>query len=292
MRAIAIDFETANEQRWSPCAVGLAWIEDGAVTRRAYRLIRPPEMRFAPGNIRVHGIHPVDVEREPDFPAVMDEFWPDLTGTLILAHNAPFDIGVICATLARYGRAVPDLAYLCTRDIARRAWPAEPSFGLAAMAARIGLTFQHHHAEHDAYACARVALAAALDHGTDRISVLADRLALPRRSSAGWMRPVETPRRPAPPPRPGRDPLVFAVAGSSGARYEVRGAFAGAGFRLRCDCMAGRFGSRCKHVTALLDGDVTNLASENHYDVEKLRVIVEVLGLDAVLPPERARRAA
>ncbi len=30
MRAIAIDFETANEQRTSPCAIGLAWIETGS----------------------------------------------------------------------------------------------------------------------------------------------------------------------------------------------------------------------------------------------------------------------
>ena len=31
MKVIALDFETANEQRSSPCSIGLAWIEDGQV---------------------------------------------------------------------------------------------------------------------------------------------------------------------------------------------------------------------------------------------------------------------
>ena len=117
MRAIAIDFETANEQRASPCAVGLAWIEDGAVTRRAYRLIRPPEMRFSPGNIRIHGIRAADVVDADDFPAVMAEFLDDLAGTLVLAHNAPFDMGVIAATFEVYGRPPPRLTSVVRRPV-------------------------------------------------------------------------------------------------------------------------------------------------------------------------------
>ena len=49
MTVVALDFETANERRDSACAIGLAWIEGGRVVRRASRLIRPPELRFAPG---------------------------------------------------------------------------------------------------------------------------------------------------------------------------------------------------------------------------------------------------
>ena len=33
LKAIAIDFETANEERGSACSVGLAFIEDGKVVR-------------------------------------------------------------------------------------------------------------------------------------------------------------------------------------------------------------------------------------------------------------------
>ena len=69
MTVLAPDFETANERRDSACAVGLAWIADGRVVRRESHLIRPPEMRFAPGNIRVHGILPANVAGEPGFGA-------------------------------------------------------------------------------------------------------------------------------------------------------------------------------------------------------------------------------
>ena len=70
MKTIAIDFETANEERRSACAIGLAWIESGEVVRREHRLIRPKEMRFNVHNIRVHGINPEDVRDKPEFPEV------------------------------------------------------------------------------------------------------------------------------------------------------------------------------------------------------------------------------
>ena len=71
-KIIAIDFETANEQRASACSIGLAWIEDGEVTRVEERLIRPSEMRFSGFNISIHGITPDDVVDEPEFPEVLD----------------------------------------------------------------------------------------------------------------------------------------------------------------------------------------------------------------------------
>lgn len=80
MKTIAIDFETANEQRGSACSVGLAWIEDGKVTRVEERLIRPREMRFSGMNIAIHGIRPEHVEDAPEFPEVMDEFHHDFRG--------------------------------------------------------------------------------------------------------------------------------------------------------------------------------------------------------------------
>jgi DNA polymerase-3 subunit epsilon len=290
LRALAIDFETANENRASPCAVGLAWIEDGVITRRAYSLIRPPEMRFSPGNIRVHGITPRDVVDAPDFLAAMVPFAADLGSMLLLAHNAAFDMGVIAATCLAYGRPVPRLRYMCTRSIAQRSWPGEPSFGLAAMAARVGVTFKHHHAEEDAAACAKVALAAARDQDTTRISLLAERLALAprilRAPVAAALSPTRAGRRQ--PTLSSSGPLVFHVQGSTGSRYEISCDHAGQTYHLRCTCMAGLNRRRCKHVTALLDGEVEHLLSDNLYDLAKLKVIVEAVGVHAVRPASRA----
>lgn len=298
MKAIAIDFETANESRTSACAVGFAWIEDGAVTRRAYRLIRPPEMRFSPGNIRVHGIRAADVEHASDLPTVFTEFWDDLVDRPILAHNAAFDMGVLRGTLAFFGRPIPRMRYVCTHAIARLSWPDEASYGLAAIAAKLGVCFQHHHAEEDAYACAQVALAAAGRANTTLISALVEGLGIKPGEIDGlsyepclWAGKEARRDRPARRPAPaGR--MSFAVAGSSGTRYDIAGRFNGEAYSLRCSCMAGRNKVRCRHVTALLDGEVGGLLSDNLFDVEKLRVVVEAIGLDQVKPAVgRARRS-
>jgi DNA polymerase III subunit epsilon len=42
----AIDFETADYERDSACAVGIVRVADGRVVRRVYHLIRPPRREF------------------------------------------------------------------------------------------------------------------------------------------------------------------------------------------------------------------------------------------------------
>jgi DNA polymerase-3 subunit epsilon len=158
------------------------------------------------------------------------------------------------------------------------------------MAARIGVTFKHHHAEEDAAACAKVALAAARDQDTSRISLLAERLALaPRVLRAPVAAPPSPARRRGEQPTVSRSgPLVFHVQGSTGSRYEISCDHAGQTYHLRCTCMAGLNRRRCKHVTALLDGEVEHLVSDNLYDLAKLKVIVEAVGAHAVRPASRA----
>lgn len=268
MTTLAIDFETANERRDSACAVGLAWIEGGAVVRRESRLIRPREIRFSPGNIRVHGILPADVRREPEFPDVMAEFLPDLSSGLVLAHNAGFDMGVLRASLHAYGMTVPAFASLCTLQIARKVFPAPEGCGLGKVAARLGIRFEHHDAGEDAYACAEIALAAARQHKAPDITALARAIHLPvTRLPAGYVeretRSFESPVSPI-------GAMRFSVRGSSGNLYAVTLEDRPSGPRLRCTCMAGRYGVTCRHTKALLVGDITDLVSGNHADVVAL----------------------
>ncbi|MFE1600526.1 3'-5' exonuclease [Methylobacterium sp. ID0610] len=173
MRTIAIDFETANERRDSACAVGLAWIEDGRVVRREARLIRPPEMRFSPFNIRVHGIRPEDVAAAPGFAEAMAPFLPEIAGALVLAHNASFDVGVLAAALGACGLPQPAYTSLCTLQLARRQWPGQERYRLSALAAQFGIVFRHHDAGEDAFACAEIALAAMREAGAPDVPGLA-----------------------------------------------------------------------------------------------------------------------
>lgn len=163
---VAIDFETANERRDSACALGLAVISDGHVTRSASWLIHPPEMRFDWRCTRVHGIRARDVEEAPEFADVWDEVTEHLSDGRLLAHNASFDMAVLRAMLAAYGMDSPDLRYACTLAMSRRAWPDLPRHRLDTMCEHCGIELMHHDAASDACACAMLALRAAEQVGS------------------------------------------------------------------------------------------------------------------------------
>lgn len=164
--AIALDFETASASAGSICSVGLAWIVGGRIARTAHCLVRPHDMRFDPWHVRIHGIQPHDVEFEPEFPFIWDELLPHLEAApLLLAHNAPFDVGVLRAALTYYGLPWPTLSYFCTVKVARAAWPELPNHKLPTVAQHIGFELRHHAADSDAAACAAIALRALTDGG-------------------------------------------------------------------------------------------------------------------------------
>ncbi|MCO5730284.1 3'-5' exonuclease [Rhizobium sp. SSA_523] len=178
MRTIAIDFETANEQRASACSVGLAWIEDGRVVRVEERLIRPKEMRFSSFNIAVHGIRPEHVEDAGEFPEVMDEFAEDFADATMVAHNAAFDFSVWRACLDLYATTYPAVSYLCSVKMARTVWPHLPSHRLNVLAAHLGLVFAHHRAAEDAALCAEATLAMARQLGARHAAEIPARIGM------------------------------------------------------------------------------------------------------------------
>ncbi|MEA5030887.1 MAG: 3'-5' exonuclease [Sphaerochaeta sp.] len=156
MRYVAIDFETANNDPISACSVGLAKMENGRVVDSYYTLINPPSSYFSPMNISIHGIRPEQVADAPTFETV----WPDMLmfigDDLLIAHNAPFDIGILRAMLNWYGLPIPSIRYTCTVRISRKVWPELPSHKLTDLSRHFGFDYQAHHALEDAVNCALV----------------------------------------------------------------------------------------------------------------------------------------
>ncbi|QDV82001.1 exonuclease domain-containing protein [Planctomycetes bacterium TBK1r] len=182
----AIDFETANRRRDSACQLAAVVVRDGQMVREKMWMIRPDPFFFSPGNIRIHGISPADVQHEPTFGELWGEIAAFLADDCLIAHNAPFDIGVLIGCLQRHQCDIPDLRFSCTRLIARQTWPDRRRFGLKPLSDWLGVEFKHHDALEDSRACAKVLLAAGIARAAESIEDLEQKLRIERGKAGPW----------------------------------------------------------------------------------------------------------
>jgi len=156
---VAIDFETADYQPDSACAVALVRVENMQIVDRRVTLLRPPRRHIV--FTHIHGITWPDVAAAPTFA----EAWPDLSRILdgaeyLVAHNASFDHGVLSACCFLAGISFPTQPFECTVRLARKMWRL-PTNKLPSVCSHLQIPLQHHDAGSDAEACARIVLAAA-----------------------------------------------------------------------------------------------------------------------------------
>lgn len=158
---IALDFETADQGRDSACSLALVTVENGRVTDTWQRLIRPPRPRML--YTHIHGITWDMVAGQPDF----GHIWPDIrerveSAPFLVAHNAPFDKGVLAESCRAYGFAAPPPPFVCTVKAARETWNLRPT-KLPDVCRFLAQPLDHHDALSDAVACAEILLAAIRD---------------------------------------------------------------------------------------------------------------------------------
>jgi len=186
----AIDFETANNGRHSACQLAAVKVRGGKIVDRQCWLIKPRPFYFNPMNIQIHGIHPEAVAKEREFgdcwKSIAPCFDDECDDKCLIAHNAPFDIGVLTACLNYHNIPVPNFEFSCTKLVARYAWPGRPSYGLKALASWLGIEFRHHDALEDSIACASILLAAAKSVGASSIKDLESKLAIVRGTAGDW----------------------------------------------------------------------------------------------------------
>ena len=75
------------------------------------------------------------------------------------AHNAPFDKGVLKATLAAHGINAPAQPFIDTVQVARKTFQIFPT-KLDNVCRRLNIQLNHHEALSDALACAQILLQA------------------------------------------------------------------------------------------------------------------------------------
>lgn len=149
-RFVVLDVET------TPSETGDRVVSVGAVQvdGRGQRRAEPIEWLCQPGvpveNTRVHGLTDTDLLGHPTLAARLDDLADLLTAShgervVLVAHHAPFDVGVLLLEHARAGRMLPDVTVLDTRAVARHLGVAAGGFRLGQLLTHYGLSLTHHH---------------------------------------------------------------------------------------------------------------------------------------------------
>ncbi|MGO9155122.1 exonuclease domain-containing protein [Mycobacterium sp.] len=171
----AIDFETANSYRGSPCAVGLVRVRDGVPVAERSWLMRPPEAvdHFDAYNTFIHGITAAMVANAPRWNERLPSIVHFIGDDVVVAHNAGFDIGVIRYACAADNIEWPEMRFLCTMGVARRALSL-PSYRLPFVVNAVGgLIADHHNPLSDARAVVDIVRGLSNMKGVQDLSALA-----------------------------------------------------------------------------------------------------------------------
>ena len=180
MKYVALDFETGNASPLSACALGASIFEDGALVREQVSLIRPPAgaRKFHWDNVRVNHITEKMVADAPPFDAVWQGLADEAEGSVLVCHNAMFDVGVLNACLAHYHLPIPACRYVCTVKVARRVWPGLVNHKLDTVSDALGIALDHHEAGSDARAAGLILQAALRETGSADADELAEKIGM------------------------------------------------------------------------------------------------------------------
>lgn len=156
----AIDFETANSNRGSVCAVGLVKVRDGKIVDKASWLIKPPPGidQFDPINIEIHGIRERDVVHAADWEMSIEGILQFACEDHLVAYDAPYDASVMLTATEHLRLDLPAKDFYCAQELAR-AHLELPKHHLNDVLEALKLPAVHHHEPGtNALACANVVL--------------------------------------------------------------------------------------------------------------------------------------
>lgn len=174
----AIDFETANSYRGSPCSVGMVRVQDGQIVDESSTLIHPPTGfdHFDGFNTWLHGINAEMVAGAPSWRRTLEWIVRYAGSNPLVCHNAGFDMSVIRYACIADDIPCPSVHFLCTMVLARRAYRL-PSYRLPFVADECAVDFgRHHQASADARCAALIAIAMARKQAATTLAELAESL--------------------------------------------------------------------------------------------------------------------
>ncbi|MFR9729180.1 DEDD exonuclease domain-containing protein [Saccharopolyspora sp. MS10] len=118
---VVVDLETTggSAQRDSVTEIGAVKVRGGEVVGEFATLVDPGR-GIPPAVVTITGITEAMVRGAPSFDSVLPAFLEFSRDAVLVAHNAPFDVGFLRAHCERLGLAWPGPRVLCTAKLARR----------------------------------------------------------------------------------------------------------------------------------------------------------------------------
>lgn len=156
-RYVVFDVETPNSENSRMSSIGVCVVENLQVTDSFYSLVNP-ETHYDDFNIFLTGITPESTADEKNF----GELWNSGLGNImqsgiVIAHNAPFDMGVLAKCIRHYGVDCKEyIKYACTVRMSKKSLPQLVNHKLNTVSDYLGVRLSHHNAESDAYAAAQI----------------------------------------------------------------------------------------------------------------------------------------
>ncbi len=151
-----VAFDTETTGMWAPSnrIVELGAVRftlGGEETATFQQLINPGQL-IPTEVIAIHGITDQMVAGAPSVDTVLKDF-ADFCGpdTILIAHNAPFDISFVACELSRNNLTAGENRIMDTIDIYHRLYPGLPSYSLLSLVEHFGVaSSQQHRALEDA----------------------------------------------------------------------------------------------------------------------------------------------
>ena len=115
-------------------------VELGAVKFRNGEVVEEKSWLINPGRkipywaTKVHGITDEEVKNEPAFADIYPQFLEFISGSVLIAHNAKFDISFVKAEATRAGRELPANKVIDSLALFRKWYPKSSSHSVAAVA--------------------------------------------------------------------------------------------------------------------------------------------------------------
>lgn len=132
MRQVVLDTETtglSTAKGHRIIEVGCIELVNRRLTGREFHRFLNPDRDIDPGAEAVHGISRQQLETEPRFPDIADDFLTFIAGAELIIHNASFDVGFLDHELKLMKHAEPSISahatVLDTLTMARKIHPGQ-----------------------------------------------------------------------------------------------------------------------------------------------------------------------